>query len=370
MPDTPKPPPSDSPETTEPTHDNLIGDKDVLKATRPLENVRWDMAKVFKSEDERQSQSKRAHQEFIERSQPPNLDWVAARPDRRALRKLEELVVREEALRSGASAQLPPHSSHLQTTLEKLWKLTDSNLFWGGGIGLALAAYAFEWSSAPPKLTVVLLAIAWAFISISICRHKFFERYSRAFQIVLTVFVCGLVASILVVSWFLLIPQRVSIAPSLEVKIEKPTRSHIHVSEYRFSQTLPRRANLTLVLQNTGILDASVQVYYQIDFKRIPDSDLEMSRLEDDLYARLTTYMAETKAVTNIIPTGGERISEAIPTHLTDTQRRTWNTGKYAIYYIGEIKYQDSTGERASRFCLVAKSNGDVLSCRRYNEEQ
>lgn len=44
---------------------------------------------------------------------------------------------------------------------EKLWKLTDSNLFWGGGVGLAGLSYSFEWAKAPTTLTITTTAISW-----------------------------------------------------------------------------------------------------------------------------------------------------------------------------------------------------------------
>jgi len=126
---------------------------------------------------------------------------------------------------------------------------------------------------------------------------------------------------------------------------------------------------MVLEFENTGVLDATIQVYYVVDIRKVPDSDLETSRLEDDLYSKLSAYMGSTKAVSNTIPTGAERFSEQIPADLTDEQQRKWKTSNYAIYYIGEIKYQDTEGAHFTRFCVSARNTNDVLSCRRYNEE-
>ncbi|MDX6577841.1 MAG: hypothetical protein QOE96_3794 [Blastocatellia bacterium] len=88
---------------------------------------------------------------------------------------------------------------------EKFWKLTDSNLFWGGGIGVALAAYAFELGGAP-RFSVFLLVAAWLVITISIFRHGFFARSSKTAKRIYESLISLIIAAALVITWILLYP--------------------------------------------------------------------------------------------------------------------------------------------------------------------
>ncbi len=159
-------------------------------------------------------------------------------------------------------------------------------------------------------------------------------------------------------------------APQIVVKVEKQNRARIHVDSYRLELTPNKSANLTLTLVNTGIQDAITQIYYSTDFRRIPTSDVDVIKLEDDLYASLSSAMVSLPSVSNTIPVGATRYPEPIQANLDAKSQAQWLTGKYAVYYIGVINYQDKTPEpHVSRFCLAAKNNGEILSCRRYNEE-
>jgi len=91
-----------------------------------------------------------------------------------------------------------------QTTVQKFWQLTDNNLFWAGGIGFALAAYGFQWASAPPRISVPMLAMAWVVICASIFRHRFFEGRSALLQIIFNAAMYILVGTSLVMIWLFL----------------------------------------------------------------------------------------------------------------------------------------------------------------------
>ncbi|MEK6284490.1 MAG: hypothetical protein AABO57_01975 [Acidobacteriota bacterium] len=93
-----------------------------------------------------------------------------------------------------------------QSLSQKLSRLADSNLFWGGGVAVALAGYAFELGSAP-KASVVLLVLAWLMITISVCRHDFFEGKQKPLKLVGNSFLSGLLAAVLAVAWIALRAQ-------------------------------------------------------------------------------------------------------------------------------------------------------------------
>jgi hypothetical protein len=89
---------------------------------------------------------------------------------------------------------------------DKFWKLGESNVFMGGGIGVALAALAFLMAGAP-RFAVFLLCLAWLLISLSIYKHRFFEDKSLRIQILGNVLACSAVAVGFVAAWVLLAPS-------------------------------------------------------------------------------------------------------------------------------------------------------------------
>jgi hypothetical protein len=97
--------------------------------------------------------------------------------------------------------QGPPAPVPTQETLwEKIWRLSDSNLFWGGGVGMAIAAYAFLIGGAP-KFAIVLLVTAWLMMAVSIYRHNFFEGKSKRVRIIGQTLISGLLVIVLIVLW-------------------------------------------------------------------------------------------------------------------------------------------------------------------------
>jgi hypothetical protein len=178
--------------------------------------------------------------------------WVThGDPDRRRkdeeelLRKREELIEREEKLqydpsRAYASAfkdldnepsQAPPRSryqglfnepqeSPAKSLWDKFWKLTESNLLWGGGVGMALVALGFRWGNAPPKFTIALLVLAWLIFSISVYRHRFFEGRKRRWEIAGNVVISLIIAVTLTVLWLLL-------QPSVSIPVLQPALSQL-----------------------------------------------------------------------------------------------------------------------------------------------
>ncbi|HKR12832.1 MAG TPA: hypothetical protein VJT15_12305 [Pyrinomonadaceae bacterium] len=88
---------------------------------------------------------------------------------------------------------------------DKVWKLTESNFFMGGGIGGVLAALAFLGPA--PRFAIGLLCLTWVVISLSICRHRFFEHRSMRLQILCNVLICLIVALCLVAAWLFLAPS-------------------------------------------------------------------------------------------------------------------------------------------------------------------
>ena len=85
-------------------------------------------------------------------------------------------------------------------------RLSGDNIFWAGGVGLTIAAYAFLLEGAP-TFSVILLMIAWGLIAVAIYRHNFFEGKSRRLQITGNIVIPGLVAVIFAVTWLALRPE-------------------------------------------------------------------------------------------------------------------------------------------------------------------
>jgi hypothetical protein len=86
-------------------------------------------------------------------------------------------------------------------------KLADSNLFWGGGVGMVLVALSFEWGHVPPRVTIVMLAVAWLIISISTYRHRFFENRPRWVGILGNIGMWLTIGMVLAFLWYLFRPQ-------------------------------------------------------------------------------------------------------------------------------------------------------------------
>lgn len=114
--------------------------------------------------------------------------------------------------------------NEIDSLWEKLWKFTESNLFWGGGVGVALAAYAFLFGGAPRWFPLLLLVASWLIISLSVYRHRFFEGRPSLAQVVANAIVYALVGFVLIIFWLLLVPTHApsTIADS-HVPVEQPS---------------------------------------------------------------------------------------------------------------------------------------------------
>ncbi len=102
--------------------------------------------------------------------------------------------------------KLVPISPHKENLLDKLWRFSESNLFWGGGVAVALASYAFLLTQAL-RFSIILLVVAWAVITISIFKHNFFESRKRKTQIIRNSFISLFIGVVLCVIWLWLQPQ-------------------------------------------------------------------------------------------------------------------------------------------------------------------
>lgn len=93
-----------------------------------------------------------------------------------------------------------------ETIPEKLSRISESNFFMGGGIAVALAAYAFLLTGAL-KFSILLLAVAWIVITISIYRQNFFEGKSHKTQIISNGFISLSIGVGLSLIWLWLQPE-------------------------------------------------------------------------------------------------------------------------------------------------------------------
>jgi hypothetical protein len=88
------------------------------------------------------------------------------------------------------------------TALAKFDKLAERNSFMGGGLSMAIAAYAFLLGGAP-RFGFILLVLSWFVIAISVWRHRFFEN--RKHENTWNIIVCSLIGILLFVIWILLV---------------------------------------------------------------------------------------------------------------------------------------------------------------------
>jgi hypothetical protein len=117
------------------------------------------------------------------------------------MRRLEAAVDRATKP-TGKAGEILRRKPEKPSALEKFDKLAERNSFMGGGIGMAIAAYAFLLGGAP-RFGFVLLVVSWLVIAISVWRHRFFEnrRHENMWNIV----VCGLTGILLFGIWILLV---------------------------------------------------------------------------------------------------------------------------------------------------------------------
>jgi hypothetical protein len=90
---------------------------------------------------------------------------------------------------------------------DKLSRLSHSNAFWTGGIGVALTGFGFEWAKAPTIVPAVLILAGWIFIIIAIYQHDFFEGKSKRLQVMGNLLISGIVTAIFVAAWLALRPE-------------------------------------------------------------------------------------------------------------------------------------------------------------------
>jgi len=93
-----------------------------------------------------------------------------------------------------------------ETFLGKFDRLSESNLFWGGGVGIVSLGLGFRFAGAPRWFSIVLLIVGWLIISVSIWRHEFFDIYGRLIQIAANTFICAAVAVLISGAWRALVP--------------------------------------------------------------------------------------------------------------------------------------------------------------------
>lgn len=106
----------------------------------------------------------------------------------------------------------PLEAGKRESGWSKLWRLTESNFFMGGGVGMAIAAYAFLIGGAP-RFAVFLLVVSWLVMAVSIYRHNFFEGRSGRIQLIGETLVSLCVALALALLWAALRPD-----PSLQAE--------------------------------------------------------------------------------------------------------------------------------------------------------
>lgn len=115
------------------------------------------------------------------------------------------------------------HSPPAPSVAEKFWRLTESNFFMSGGVGIAIAGYAFIGSA--PNFASFLLVAAWLVITISIYKHSFFEGNSKPIQKIFVMLISAVVAVVMFGTWLFLQPEQ----PDISLRLVYPTALHIKI---------------------------------------------------------------------------------------------------------------------------------------------
>ena len=128
----------------------------------------------------------------------------------------------------------PRHRSVVSITIrdvadsfrDKLSRLTESNLFWSGGVAMALAAITL----APTRqvFSLVCLVIAWLILTVSIYKHRFFERRTKWEQALYNSLASVFVAGLLVLVWAASLPE--AMTPSNPDEVACPSWLHQQAS--------------------------------------------------------------------------------------------------------------------------------------------
>jgi hypothetical protein len=100
-------------------------------------------------------------------------------------------------------------SAKSESISQKFGHLSESNFFWGGGVGMVFVAYGFLLAGAL-KMSIALLFIGWAIITISIYSHNFFEGRSKRVEVIGQTLISGFLAIALVLIWLSLRPQAIA----------------------------------------------------------------------------------------------------------------------------------------------------------------
>jgi hypothetical protein len=223
----------------------------------PIEMLK--AAAIAEAEEEARQ---KVRQRYRQRHRPEREDLVAKMLDSNELRRREKLAEREEARERRKAAESK------KSFWDKLWGLTESNLFWGGGVSVALIALGFRWANAPPKLTILLLFIAWLVISISVYRHGFFELRSRFVQVIGNMVISAIIAATFVAAWVILQPSTQTQGDSQRAATDAAMPSPSSVTsltglhEY-FDQEVNNGLRKTLT-QNVKIKDQTVPVQIRL----------------------------------------------------------------------------------------------------------
>ncbi len=90
--------------------------------------------------------------------------------------------------------------------LDKFWHLSESNLFWGGGIALIIAGIGFLIFNESVVFSAILLGIGWIMLTVSMYKYKIFESKTQKTQILLTTSISISILIFLFILWFLLKP--------------------------------------------------------------------------------------------------------------------------------------------------------------------
>jgi len=173
----------------------------------------------------------------------------------------------------------PSNGPRRKTIWQKLSDMTDTNLFWGGGVTMALAALAFRWANAPSIITAGLLLLAWLITSISVYRHRFFERWSPFIQIMSYATTSIVIAVLFVAAWAALRPSGLALSGNQPQSSAGPVSSA--------TKTVSKEAKVVVLLsevaggkdQGYGVTDilferlnAAAKDYPDVKIKRLRES--------------------------------------------------------------------------------------------------
>ncbi|MDQ1610203.1 MAG: hypothetical protein QOG00_134 [Pyrinomonadaceae bacterium] len=270
--------------------------------------------------------------------------------------------------RTTSPALLPQPAAKPEPAPGKVWRLTESNLFWGGGVGVILVAYGFLLAGAL-KFSIALIIFGWLVITYSIYRHNFFEGKPKRIQVVCQVLISLSTVAILTWIWLSLLPTTAREETPLVQSQSTPILSTPSNERPEFTLGLGQIYNaysesedktkllIEVEIRNTGA--PSITTDWRIHYKSPTlDQDLRTVRFKNE--AEPVVFPLSDDADTGIAFNSSEAIN--ITTARTPIMRGVPAIGRVLVNVPGNKTSELQTGE-----AVITVTLHDYLKDRDYS---